>query len=81
MCSLGRLTSYLWVLPRCSTRGYYQLTFEGSFNQKPIPGQSVNLTVLPDPSKPVSLSVQYDASARFPAGGTFPGLYFCVWFL
>uniref|UniRef100_A0A8D3CS64 Structural maintenance of chromosomes flexible hinge domain containing 1 n=1 Tax=Scophthalmus maximus TaxID=52904 RepID=A0A8D3CS64_SCOMX len=59
----------------CSTRGYYQLNFNGSFNNKPIPGPSVSLAVLPDPNKPVSLSVEYDSAARFPAGGTCPG--FC----
>uniref|UniRef100_A0A3B4TXY3 Structural maintenance of chromosomes flexible hinge domain containing 1 n=1 Tax=Seriola dumerili TaxID=41447 RepID=A0A3B4TXY3_SERDU len=60
------------LLPCCSTRGYYQLEFKGSFNNKPIPGPSVNLTVLPDPNKPVSLSVEYDTTAMFPAGGSFP---------
>lgn len=66
------------LLPCCSTRGYYQLEFKGSFHKKPTPGPSVNLTVIPDPSKPVSLSVEYDTKAKFPAGGKFPGwhLYF-----
>uniref|UniRef100_A0A7N6B7U3 SMC hinge domain-containing protein n=1 Tax=Anabas testudineus TaxID=64144 RepID=A0A7N6B7U3_ANATE len=32
----------------------------------------IYLTVLPDPNKPVSLSVEYDTNARFPAKGTFP---------
>lgn len=63
------------LLPCCSTRGYYQLEFKGSFNKKPIPGPSVNLTVLPDPNKPVSLSVRYDTRAKFPAGDKFPGLH------
>ncbi|XP_071341029.1 structural maintenance of chromosomes flexible hinge domain-containing protein 1 isoform X2 [Trachinotus anak] len=53
-------------------KGYYQLEFKGSFNNKPIPGPSVNLTVLPDPNKPVCLSVEYDTTAIFPAGGSFP---------
>lgn len=48
--------------------------FEGSLNQKPIPGFTVNLTVIPDPNKPVSLSVEYNTAAVFPAGGRFPGL-------
>uniref|UniRef100_A0A3Q1HAF3 SMC hinge domain-containing protein n=1 Tax=Anabas testudineus TaxID=64144 RepID=A0A3Q1HAF3_ANATE len=54
------------------SKGHYQLMFRGSFNHKPIPGPSVSLTVLPDPNKPVSLSVEYDTNARFPAKGTFP---------
>uniref|UniRef100_A0A8D3E1U3 Structural maintenance of chromosomes flexible hinge domain containing 1 n=1 Tax=Scophthalmus maximus TaxID=52904 RepID=A0A8D3E1U3_SCOMX len=54
---------------------YFELNFNGSFNNKPIPGPSVSLAVLPDPNKPVSLSVEYDSAARFPAGGTCPG--FC----
>lgn len=45
----------------------------GSFNQKPIPGPKVNLTVIPDPNKPVSLLVEYSTSAVFPAGEYFPG--------
>ncbi|XP_039983129.1 structural maintenance of chromosomes flexible hinge domain-containing protein 1 isoform X2 [Xiphias gladius] len=53
-------------------KGCYQLEFNGSFNNKPISGPSVNITVLPDPNKPVSLSVDYDTTAKFPAGGTFP---------
>uniref|UniRef100_UPI0037E73A68 structural maintenance of chromosomes flexible hinge domain-containing protein 1 n=1 Tax=Semicossyphus pulcher TaxID=241346 RepID=UPI0037E73A68 len=53
-------------------KGYYQLVFECPFNEKPIQGPSVNLTVNPDPKKPVSLPVQYDRSAKFPAGGRFP---------
>uniref|UniRef100_A0AAX7U2U9 SMC hinge domain-containing protein n=1 Tax=Astatotilapia calliptera TaxID=8154 RepID=A0AAX7U2U9_ASTCA len=55
-----------------SSRGYYQLQFKGSFNKKPIPGPSVSLTVLPDPKKPVSLSVEYDTSVKFFAGSKFP---------
>uniref|UniRef100_A0A3Q3ATN9 Structural maintenance of chromosomes flexible hinge domain containing 1 n=1 Tax=Kryptolebias marmoratus TaxID=37003 RepID=A0A3Q3ATN9_KRYMA len=55
-----------------STRGYYQLEFRGSFNSKPIPGPSVNLTVIPDPNKPAQLQVNYNTSATFCAGGTFP---------
>ncbi|XP_053268634.1 structural maintenance of chromosomes flexible hinge domain-containing protein 1 [Pleuronectes platessa] len=53
-------------------RGCYQLDFDGSLNNKHIPGPTVNLTVLPNPNKPVSLTVDYSTAARFPAGGTFP---------
>ncbi|XP_029001664.1 structural maintenance of chromosomes flexible hinge domain-containing protein 1-like isoform X2 [Betta splendens] len=53
------------------TKGYYQLNFTGSLNMKPVPGPSVNLIVLPNPKKAVSLSVEYDTSATFPAGGNF----------
>ncbi|XP_029313476.1 structural maintenance of chromosomes flexible hinge domain-containing protein 1 [Cottoperca gobio] len=53
-------------------KGYYQLVFKGYLNLKPIPGPSVNLTVIPDPNKPASLSVAYNTKARFPAGGVFP---------
>uniref|UniRef100_A0AAX7U771 SMC hinge domain-containing protein n=1 Tax=Astatotilapia calliptera TaxID=8154 RepID=A0AAX7U771_ASTCA len=65
--------SLVEVLIACSSsRGYYQLQFKGSFNKKPIPGPSVSLTVLPDPKKPVSLSVEYDTSVKFFAGSKFP---------
>ncbi|XP_076617902.1 structural maintenance of chromosomes flexible hinge domain-containing protein 1 [Chaetodon auriga] len=53
-------------------KGYYQLQFVGSFLMKPIYGPPVNLTVIPDPNKPVSLSVEYDTKAKCPAGGKFP---------
>uniref|UniRef100_A0A8C3AMC8 Structural maintenance of chromosomes flexible hinge domain containing 1 n=1 Tax=Cyclopterus lumpus TaxID=8103 RepID=A0A8C3AMC8_CYCLU len=53
-------------------KGHYRLEFKGSFNQKPISGPTVNLTVIPDPNKPVSLLVEYSTSAVFPAGGHFP---------
>uniref|UniRef100_A0A8C5HK37 SMC hinge domain-containing protein n=1 Tax=Gouania willdenowi TaxID=441366 RepID=A0A8C5HK37_GOUWI len=55
-----------------STRGNYELKFQGSLNNMYIDGPSVNLTVLRDPKKPVNLSVQYDAPAKFSAGGVFP---------
>ncbi|XP_070842775.1 structural maintenance of chromosomes flexible hinge domain-containing protein 1 [Chaetodon trifascialis] len=53
-------------------KGYYQLQFVASFIMKPIYGPLVNLTVIPDPNKPVSLSVEYDTRAKCPAGGKFP---------
>ncbi|XP_068566073.1 structural maintenance of chromosomes flexible hinge domain-containing protein 1 isoform X2 [Cebidichthys violaceus] len=53
-------------------KGCYELEFNGSLNQKPILGSIVNLTVIPDPNKPVSLSVEYNTNAVFPAGGRFP---------
>ncbi|XP_008394908.1 structural maintenance of chromosomes flexible hinge domain-containing protein 1-like [Poecilia reticulata] len=53
-------------------KGYYQLEFFGCFNRKPIPGPHVNFNIIPDPNKPDKLSVNYDTSARFLAGGTFP---------
>uniref|UniRef100_A0A3Q2CPS3 Structural maintenance of chromosomes flexible hinge domain containing 1 n=1 Tax=Cyprinodon variegatus TaxID=28743 RepID=A0A3Q2CPS3_CYPVA len=53
-------------------KGSYILKFKGSLNGKSIPGPSVDLILLPDPNKPVNLSVKYDKHARFPAGGTFP---------
>ncbi|KAM4719101.1 LOW QUALITY PROTEIN: structural maintenance of chromosomes flexible hinge domain-containing protein 1-like [Anableps anableps] len=54
------------------SKGYYALEFKGSLNGNSIPGPSVNLTLLPDPNKPVELSVNYDINARFSAGGKFP---------
>ncbi|KAM3593729.1 uncharacterized protein V6R79_020255 [Siganus canaliculatus] len=53
-------------------KGQYKLHFIASFNQKPIPGPSVSLTVMPDPNRPVGLTVKYDTKAKFPAGGKFP---------
>uniref|UniRef100_A0A3B3B8K3 Structural maintenance of chromosomes flexible hinge domain containing 1 n=1 Tax=Oryzias melastigma TaxID=30732 RepID=A0A3B3B8K3_ORYME len=60
------------VLAVNGSKGYYQLNFKGSFNEKPIRGPSVFLTVIPDPNKPVRLSVEYDKTAKLLAGGTFP---------
>lgn len=53
-------------------KGYYQLNFKGNFKKEPIGGPSVNLIVLPDPSKPVRLNVQYDTTVMFLAGELFP---------
>ncbi|XP_023127166.2 structural maintenance of chromosomes flexible hinge domain-containing protein 1 isoform X1 [Amphiprion ocellaris] len=53
-------------------KGCYKLQFTGFFNKKPIPGPSVNLTIIPDRNKPVRLSVEYDSKVRFLAGGIFP---------
>ncbi|KAM4719100.1 LOW QUALITY PROTEIN: structural maintenance of chromosomes flexible hinge domain-containing protein 1 [Anableps anableps] len=55
-----------------AVKGYYQLEFVGCFNRLPIPGPHVNFSIIPDPNKPVKLSVNYDTNAKFPAGGTFP---------
>uniref|UniRef100_A0A3B3B704 Structural maintenance of chromosomes flexible hinge domain containing 1 n=1 Tax=Oryzias melastigma TaxID=30732 RepID=A0A3B3B704_ORYME len=55
-----------------SSRQSLKLNFKGSFNEKPIRGPSVFLTVIPDPNKPVRLSVEYDKTAKLLAGGTFP---------
>lgn len=63
------------LVPLSSTRGCHRVEFKGFFNRKPIPGPSVNLTVIPDPNKPVGLSVNYDTNAKILAGGTFPGLF------
>uniref|UniRef100_A0A8C3APY0 Structural maintenance of chromosomes flexible hinge domain containing 1 n=1 Tax=Cyclopterus lumpus TaxID=8103 RepID=A0A8C3APY0_CYCLU len=68
----GNASFTVVLLLCCSTRGHYRLEFKGSFNQKPISGPTVNLTVIPDPNKPVSLLVEYSTSAVFPAGGHFP---------
>uniref|UniRef100_A0A3B3VGT4 Structural maintenance of chromosomes flexible hinge domain containing 1 n=1 Tax=Poecilia latipinna TaxID=48699 RepID=A0A3B3VGT4_9TELE len=57
-------------------RWYYALEFKGSLKGKSIPGPSVNLTLLPDPNKPVRLSVDYEKNGKFCAGGKFPGSYF-----
>ncbi|KAM9713045.1 structural maintenance of chromosomes flexible hinge domain-containing protein 1 [Menidia menidia] len=59
-------------------KGYYQLEFRSSLNGVPISSTSVSLTVIADPSKPVGLSVEYDPTARFPAGGTFPAFSLVV---
>ncbi|XP_068438024.1 structural maintenance of chromosomes flexible hinge domain-containing protein 1 isoform X2 [Clinocottus analis] len=53
-------------------KGSYRLEFKGSLNMKPISGSTVNLTVIPDPNKPVSLSVEYTTSDVFQAGSVFP---------
>ncbi|XP_014839617.1 PREDICTED: structural maintenance of chromosomes flexible hinge domain-containing protein 1-like isoform X3 [Poecilia mexicana] len=54
------------------SKGNYALEFKGSLNGKSIPGPSVRLTLLPDPNKPVRLSVDFDRNAKFSAGGKFP---------
>nr|XP_057915298.1 structural maintenance of chromosomes flexible hinge domain-containing protein 1 isoform X2 [Doryrhamphus excisus] len=53
-------------------KGNYQLMFKGVFNLNPIPGPVVDITVIPDGSRPVGLSVHYDKNVKFPAGGIFP---------
>ncbi|CAG5865270.1 unnamed protein product [Menidia menidia] len=59
-------------------KGYYQLEFRSSLNSIPISSTSVNLTVIADPTKPVGLSLEYDPSAQFPAGGIFPAFSLVV---
>ncbi|KAJ8376703.1 hypothetical protein SKAU_G00072830 [Synaphobranchus kaupii] len=50
-------------------KGEYGIEFKASVNKKGIPGPVVKLKVLPDPNKPVKLSVSYDTNSVFPAGG------------
>uniref|UniRef100_A0A671UZE9 Structural maintenance of chromosomes flexible hinge domain containing 1 n=1 Tax=Sparus aurata TaxID=8175 RepID=A0A671UZE9_SPAAU len=79
--NMSQQSRVVLLFPCCSTRGYYQLIFQGLFNKKCISSPSVNLTVIPDPNKPVSLSVEYDTSAKFPAGGKFPVTEMIFFFL
>ncbi|XP_028825621.1 structural maintenance of chromosomes flexible hinge domain-containing protein 1 [Denticeps clupeoides] len=49
-------------------KGKYELAFTVS---RRISALTVPITVLPNPGKPVELTVQYDTKAVFPAGGIF----------
>ncbi|XP_059395011.1 structural maintenance of chromosomes flexible hinge domain-containing protein 1 [Carassius carassius] len=53
-------------------KGVHQLKFLGSFGRKGIPGPVVKLNLIPDPNKPVELSVSYDSAATLNAGDIFP---------
>uniref|UniRef100_A0A8C5BD60 Structural maintenance of chromosomes flexible hinge domain containing 1 n=1 Tax=Gadus morhua TaxID=8049 RepID=A0A8C5BD60_GADMO len=48
------------------------LEFRGLFNQRPIPGPSIQLTVVLDPSKPARLVVDYDTNTICLAGEALP---------
>lgn len=52
----------------------HELEFHGSFSRNDIPGPVVKLNVIPDPSNPVRLDVDYDSDVIFTAGDTFPGV-------
>ncbi|CAL8398762.1 unnamed protein product [Arctogadus glacialis] len=53
-------------------KGEFSLEFRGLFNQRPIPGPSIQLTVVLDPSKPARLVVDYDTNTICPAGEALP---------
>uniref|UniRef100_A0A672NIU3 Structural maintenance of chromosomes flexible hinge domain containing 1 n=1 Tax=Sinocyclocheilus grahami TaxID=75366 RepID=A0A672NIU3_SINGR len=53
-------------------QGEHQLEFWGSFSRNRIPGPVVKLNVIPDPNKPVELSIEYDSAATLCAGDIFP---------
>ncbi|XP_016099444.1 structural maintenance of chromosomes flexible hinge domain-containing protein 1 [Sinocyclocheilus grahami] len=53
-------------------KGEHQLEFWGSFSRNRIPGPVVKLNVIPDPNKPVELSIEYDSAATLCAGDIFP---------
>ncbi|XP_016325193.1 structural maintenance of chromosomes flexible hinge domain-containing protein 1-like isoform X2 [Sinocyclocheilus anshuiensis] len=53
-------------------KGEHQLEFRGSFSRNGIPGPVVKLNVIPDPNKPVELSIEYDSAATLCAGDIFP---------
>ncbi|XP_026071479.1 structural maintenance of chromosomes flexible hinge domain-containing protein 1-like isoform X2 [Carassius auratus] len=54
-------------------KGEHQLEFGGSSNRNGIiPGPVVKLNVIPDPNKPVELSISYDSAAKLCAGDIFP---------
>uniref|UniRef100_A0A672P472 Structural maintenance of chromosomes flexible hinge domain containing 1 n=1 Tax=Sinocyclocheilus grahami TaxID=75366 RepID=A0A672P472_SINGR len=46
--------------------------FRGTFGRKGIPGPVVKLNLIPDPNKPVELSIKYDSAASLRAGDIFP---------
>uniref|UniRef100_A0A8C2FGC6 Structural maintenance of chromosomes flexible hinge domain containing 1 n=1 Tax=Cyprinus carpio TaxID=7962 RepID=A0A8C2FGC6_CYPCA len=52
--------------------GEHQLEFRGSSNRNGIPGPVIKLNVIPDPNKPVELSIRYDSAATLCAGDVFP---------
>ncbi|XP_016887279.1 structural maintenance of chromosomes flexible hinge domain-containing protein 1 isoform X2 [Cynoglossus semilaevis] len=60
------------VISLSGPKGPYRLLFRGLFNNKPITGPSVYLTILPNANKAVKLTVKYDTTAKLPAGGIFP---------
>ncbi|XP_059374115.1 structural maintenance of chromosomes flexible hinge domain-containing protein 1-like isoform X2 [Carassius carassius] len=54
-------------------KGEHQLEFGGSSNRNGIiPGPVVKLNVIPDPYKPIELSIKYDSAAKLCAGDVFP---------
>ncbi|KAF4110537.1 hypothetical protein G5714_007568 [Onychostoma macrolepis] len=53
-------------------KGVHQLAFRGSFGRNGIPGPVVKLNLIPDPNKPVELSIKYDSAASLHAGDIFP---------
>uniref|UniRef100_A0A672P6A9 Structural maintenance of chromosomes flexible hinge domain containing 1 n=1 Tax=Sinocyclocheilus grahami TaxID=75366 RepID=A0A672P6A9_SINGR len=53
-------------------KGVHQLQFRGTFGRKGIPGPVVKLNLIPDPNKPVELSIKYDSAASLRAGDIFP---------
>uniref|UniRef100_A0A672NNC2 Structural maintenance of chromosomes flexible hinge domain containing 1 n=1 Tax=Sinocyclocheilus grahami TaxID=75366 RepID=A0A672NNC2_SINGR len=63
----------LYTQPQTQTDGgEHQLEFWGSFSRNRIPGPVVKLNVIPDPNKPVELSIEYDSAATLCAGDIFP---------
>ncbi|XP_062850084.1 structural maintenance of chromosomes flexible hinge domain-containing protein 1 isoform X2 [Trichomycterus rosablanca] len=53
-------------------KGEHELEFFGKFSRNIIPGPVVKLNVMPDPSTPASLKVEYDTGTILRAGDTFP---------
>uniref|UniRef100_A0A671K946 Structural maintenance of chromosomes flexible hinge domain-containing protein 1-like n=1 Tax=Sinocyclocheilus anshuiensis TaxID=1608454 RepID=A0A671K946_9TELE len=60
------------VMKTLSPQLKHQLEFRGSFSRNGIPGPVVKLNVIPDPNKPVELSIEYDSAATLCAGDIFP---------
>ncbi|XP_072566865.1 structural maintenance of chromosomes flexible hinge domain-containing protein 1 isoform X1 [Paramormyrops kingsleyae] len=55
-----------------AAKGEYSLEFSGALGKQSIPGPVVKLKVVPDPNRPVKLTVNYDTASEFRAGGFFP---------
>lgn len=66
----GRATFTLTEIS--APKGSYELEFRGSLNGRRISSPLVPVTVIPDARKPVSITMDYDKSATFVAGGIFP---------
>ncbi|XP_061095529.1 structural maintenance of chromosomes flexible hinge domain-containing protein 1 [Conger conger] len=62
-------TAIFTISQMMAPKGEYAIEFKASFNKKSIPGPVLKVKVVPDPNKPVKLSVSYDTNSVFPAGG------------
>ncbi|XP_073487531.1 structural maintenance of chromosomes flexible hinge domain-containing protein 1 [Aquarana catesbeiana] len=72
----GRMN--MGLLAFCGPKAVYSLQCKASYHKSTLESQPVKVKVMPDPDKPVFVSVKFDRDVDFTAGSVFPDFVISV---